>query len=355
MQRQIQTLAEFRKPDADTVIDVRSPSEYAEDHVPGAISLPVFSDAERAEVGTIYVQDSPFVARKIGAAILARNTAHHLETALADKDGGWRPLVYCWRGGQRSGGFATILAAVGWRSATVAGGYKAYRRLVVDALHRRDLPHRLILLDGNTGTAKTDLLHRLAARGAQVVDLEGAGNHRGSVLGHRAGGQPSQKWFEGTLAHAFDVLDPARPVVVEAESAKVGNLLVPPAIWGAMKDAPRLWVAAPLDARARYLTRAYADVIEDRAALTDTLAQLIPHQGREVVEGWQAMVADGRFEPLAADLMARHYDPRYAAWRSGKSLKLLGEAEARTLDEDDLDRVAGDLLRCLAPHDPALA
>lgn len=354
MPRRLTQLSDFLTPDADAVIDVRSPSEYAEDHVPGAISLPVFSDAERARVGTIYVQDSPFKARKIGAAILARNTGHHLETALADKDGSWRPLVYCWRGGQRSGGFATILTQIGWRADTVEGGYKTYRRLVVDAMHRTALPHRLILLDGNTGTAKTDLLHLMAARGAQVVDMEGAGNHRGSVLGARPAGQPSQKAFEGALAHAFDALDPARPVLVEAESAKIGNLLIPPSIWAAMKDAPRLRVTAPLKARARYLTRAYADVIADPSALSDTLAQLIPHQGHEVVRGWQAMIREGRFEALAADLMARHYDPRYRNWREDKDMALMGEVAATALEPDDLGPLADALVGRLRPQDPGL-
>src|SRR6056297_1023808 len=171
----------------DTIIDVRSPAEYAEDHLPGAISMPVLSDEERARVGTIYVQDDPFKARKIGAALVARNAAHHLETALAGKDGGYRPLVYCWRGGQRSGAFASILAQIGWRVERLDGGYRSYRRFVSEALYQRDFPVPVVLLDGNTGTAKTDLLHALAARGVQMLDLEGHANHSGSLFGARAG------------------------------------------------------------------------------------------------------------------------------------------------------------------------
>ncbi|MDX5403175.1 MAG: tRNA 2-selenouridine(34) synthase MnmH, partial [Rhodobacterales bacterium] len=167
----------------DEIIDVRAPSEYAEDHIPGAINLPVLSDDERAIVGTIYVQQDRFLARKTGAALVARNAAAHLEGPLADKDGGWRPLIYCWRGGQRSGSFASILAQVGWRVDLIEGGYKSYRRLVVGALYDDPLPHRLILLDGGTGTAKTRLLARLAEAGAQVIDLEAMAAHRGSLLG----------------------------------------------------------------------------------------------------------------------------------------------------------------------------
>lgn len=192
----------------DDVIDVRSPAEFAEDHVPGAISLPVLDNEERAVVGTIYKQESPFKARKLGAALVARNAARHLEGPLAAKDGGWRPLVYCWRGGQRSNSFGSILTQVGWRTEVLAGGYQSYRRALVAALYDRALPHRFVLIDGDTGTAKTEILHLVAARGGQVLDLEGLANHRGSVLGPRPGGQPSQKMLESRLtAHPR----PARP------------------------------------------------------------------------------------------------------------------------------------------------
>jgi len=243
-------LADLGRAGFDTIIDVRSPAEYAEDHLPGAINLPVLDDAERARVGTIYKQQSPFLARKVGAALVARNAARHLEGALADKPGGWRPLVYCWRGGQRSGSFATILGQVGWRVDLVAGGYKAWRTLVVGALNDQPFPAPLWVLDGNTGTAKTELLARLSALGRQTIDLEALANHRGSLFGHRAGGQPSQKAFEGRLAMAISALDPARPVVVEAESSRIGDLMLPKQLWAAMCAAPRLCIAAPLAARA---------------------------------------------------------------------------------------------------------
>ncbi|MDC1501373.1 tRNA 2-selenouridine(34) synthase MnmH, partial [Octadecabacter sp.] len=244
----------------DTVIDVRSPAEFAEDHVPGAINLPALSNDQRAQVGTVYVQISPFKARKMGAAMVARNVAAHLEGPLKDHLGSWRPLVYCWRGGQRSGSFASILTQIGWRAEVVDGGYQAFRNLVHDVLYKDAVPHRLILLDGNTGTAKTDLLHRLDRLGVQVLDLEGLANHRGSLLGEMDGGQPAQKGFETALACALLKLDPTRPTLVEAESSKVGERVVPPTLWAAMKAAPRIEIDAPLDARAAYLADAYADV-----------------------------------------------------------------------------------------------
>jgi tRNA 2-selenouridine synthase len=192
MPYRIDSLAEFARHGFDAVIDVRSPAEFAEDHLPGAISLPALSDAERAVVGTIYKQESPFRARKIGAAMVARNVAAHLDGPLAAMDGGWRPLVYCWRGGQRSGSVATILREVGWRVETVEGGYRSFRRAVVRALYDAAFPARVVLLDGNTGTAKTAVLARLKAMGAQVIDLEGLARHRGSLLGGM-GGQPRRR------------------------------------------------------------------------------------------------------------------------------------------------------------------
>ncbi len=280
----------------DTVIDVRSPSEYAEDHIPGAINLPVLSDQERAEVGTVYKQVSAFNARRIGAALVARNAAAHIAGPLAENDGSWRPLVYCWRGGQRSGSFTMILQQVGWRAEVIAGGYQTFRRLVHRALYDDTLPHRVILLDGYTGTAKTDILGRLPARGVQVIDLEGLARHRGSLLGEMASGQPSQRAFETALATALMRLDPARPVVLEAESNKIGQRNIPPALWAPMRAAPRIEVSAPLAARAAYLTQTYADIIADPERLAARLAPLKAHRGAETVGQWLALLDAGEIE-----------------------------------------------------------
>ncbi|GGH32740.1 tRNA 2-selenouridine synthase [Cribrihabitans marinus] len=342
------TLAEFHAHGFDTVIDVRSPSEFAEDHVPGAINLPVLDDEERARVGTIYVQESPFLARKLGAALIFRNAAHHLETRLSDHDGGWRPLVYCWRGGQRSGAFAWMLQQIGWRAEVVQGGYRSYRRLVKRALYDDPLPHRLVALDGNTGTAKTEILGLLRARGVQVVDLEGLANHRGSLLGERPGGQPAQRSFESALAQALCGLDPERPVVVEAESSKIGALLLPPSLWAAMKTAPRIEVGAPLRARGAYLARAYDDILSDADRLRQRLEPLRAHRGHAVVDGWNALIdADDRIG-LTCALMAEHYDPAYAKSRRAHDVEVLERIGLNRLDPDDLARGADRIAALLA-------
>lgn len=300
----------------DDIIDVRAPAEWAEDHLPGAINLPVLDDAERAEVGTIYKQVSPFTARKVGAALVAANAARHLQGPLADKPGGWRPLVYCWRGGQRSGSFASILAQIGWRVETIAGGYKAWRGLVVEALYDQPFPCRIVVLDGNTGSAKTEILNMLPGLGVQVLDLEGLARHRGSLFGAMPGGQPSQKAFETALAMAMVRLDPDRVVVVEAESSKVGNCRVPAGLWKAMLAAPRVAIAAPLQARAAYLARAYGDLSDDAVRLAGLIDLLRGMHAGEVIAGWHALATAGEFEVLAASLMEGHYDPRYAKHRA---------------------------------------
>ena len=340
-----QTLSELADHDFDTVIDVRSPAEYAEDHMPGAINLPVLDDAERARIGTIYKQDSPFTARKIGAALVAHNAARHLENALADKEGGWRPLVYCWRGGQRSGSFASILQQVGWRAEVIEGGYRSYRRLVTAAVHDSPLRHRLVLLDGNTGTAKTELLAVLADQGVQTIDLEGLAAHRGSVFGAVATPQPSQKSFESALALALEAHDPSRPVVVEAESSKIGRCLIPPSVWAGMLDAPRVRVVASLDARAEYLARAYADLTSDHDALKATLGLLVPLQGHTTVERWQALAEAGKMKQLASELMELHYDPRYGKSRGRSDPMILAEIEADRLTPEVLPDLADRIAR----------
>jgi tRNA 2-selenouridine synthase len=329
----------------DMLIDVRSPGEFAEDHIPGAVNLPVLSDAERAEVGTIYVQESRFKARRVGAAHVARNVARHLETALADQPGGFAPLVYCWRGGMRSNAMATILSQVGWRTTVLSGGYRTYRRQVTARLYDGTLPHRFVLIDGQTGSAKTEILHRLAARGAQVLDLEGLAAHRGSLFGAIPGHpQPSQKLFESRLLAALDALDPARPVIAEAESSKIGDRMIPPALWTRLADGPRIELQAEAADRARYLVAAYSDVIADRALLETAFERLPVHPSRERIAGWRALADAGDFETLVQAVMALHYDPAYLRARKKHDRPLLLAIAMPGLDaarqEAAADRIA---------------
>jgi len=348
MPRSFSTLQDLLHHGADTIIDVRSPAEFAEDHVPGAINLPALSNEERAAVGTMYVQDSAFKARKKGAALVARNVAAHLEGPLADNDGGWQPLVYCWRGGQRSGSFASILQQIGWRAETVAGGYQSFRRLVHATLYDQPLPHRLILLDGNTGTGKTAILARLRQMDLQVIDLEGLARHRGSLLGARPEGQPTQKWFETQLACALTACDPAMPVIVEAESSKIGIINLPPSLWSAMVSAPRIMVQADLDDRATYLAQAYRDISADQARLRDRLSPLRRVRGHAIVDGWEALLSKGHLENLAYALMTDHYDPAYSKAREVQHFTQLGHVQAKSLDDTGLTEAATHVARLIS-------
>ncbi|MBT26436.1 tRNA 2-selenouridine(34) synthase MnmH [Thalassobius sp. S69A] len=334
----------------DQLIDVRAPAEYAQDHIPGAISLPVLSDAERAEVGTIYVQQDPFLARKIGAALVARNAATHLQGVLADRPGAWRPLVYCWRGGQRSGSFASILAQIGWRVGLVEGGYKSYRRLVVRALYETPVAPRLILLEGGTGTAKTAVLQHLQGQGQQVLDLEAMAQHRGSVLGGRPGGQPAQKMFESRIAMALAGMDAARPVFLEAESNKIGARIIPPMLWQAMLRAEHVRIQAPLRARADYLVENYSDLLADPALLIEKLEALAQFHGHAQVQAWQAMARAAQFQPLAEALIRQHYDPGYrrASRRAGAPRMVV---ELPGLSPQDLAQAAARIAGAVSPAD----
>jgi tRNA 2-selenouridine synthase len=338
------TLARF----AD-IIDVRSPAEFALDHVPGAVNLPVLSDAERVEVGTIYVQQSRFLARRIGAAHVARNIAGHLENTLADKPGSYAPLVYCWRGGQRSNAMATVLDQVGWRVTLVKGGYKTWRRGVTAALYDAEPDLRVVLLDGDTGSGKTEILGRLGALGIQTLDLEGLAGHRGSLFGGLRGTeQPGQKMFESRLMQALAGVDRSRPVVVEAESSKIGERMTPPMLWKAMLAAPCIELRVPLASRARYLISAYRDVVEDRMALERTLLRLPGRHGRKRLAEWLDLVRSGQFEILAQALMQDHYDPAYQRSRREDQRQRLGVVAVEDLDPASQEAAAAQIAMLVA-------
>ncbi|HZZ13777.1 MAG TPA: tRNA 2-selenouridine(34) synthase MnmH, partial [Paraburkholderia sp.] len=217
--------------DFDEIIDVRTPLEFAEDHIPGALNAPVLSNEERVLVGTMYKQVSPFEATRVGAALVARNIAQHLETTFADRPRAWRPMIYCWRGGKRSGSVTTLFNMIGWQARQLDGGYKSYRRATLDTLGVLPRAFQYIVLVGPTGSGKTRLLSALNEAGAQTLDLEALAAHRGSLLGAWTGvAQPSQKRFDTLLVSALRGFDAARPVFVEAESRRIGSVALPLAL-----------------------------------------------------------------------------------------------------------------------------
>jgi len=298
----------------DALIDVRSPAEFAEDHLPGAVNWPVLDDEQRRVVGTLYVQISPLAARKLGATLVARNIAAHLERWVQDKPREWQPLVYCWRGGQRSGSLAWFLEQIGFRTAKLNGGYKAYRAVVRGQLEQLPATLQLIVLAGRTGSGKTRLLTELARQGAQGLDLEGLACHRGSVLGGLPDTpQPSQKAFDSALWHALTQLDPQRPVYVESESKKVGALQLPEALVQRMREGSHcLRVQMPDDARVQLLLQEYGFFIAQPQRFCELLDGLVTLQSKERVQRWQAMARAGEWALVFRELMLLHYDPLYA-------------------------------------------
>jgi tRNA 2-selenouridine synthase len=318
----------------DAIIDVRSPGEFADDRIPGAINCPVLSNDERAKVGTIYKQVSPFEARKIGAALIARNIAAHLEAHFLDKPKDWRPLVYCWRGGQRSGIFTHFLREIGWDAHRIEGGYKTWRRHVIEQLEA--LPPRLSfrVVSGATGNAKSRVLEALARMGAQVLHLEALAAHKGSVLGALPDTpQPPQRLFETTLHQALSSFDPAQPIFVEAESRRIGVLHLPDALIDAIRTSPCLRIEASLAARVDFLLRDYDYFLANPDWLADKVRHLKGLQSNETIERWQAMAAAGEMPALFRELIEKHYDPLY---QKSQEKNYRGFTAAANFATDDL-------------------
>ncbi len=297
----------------DSVIDARSEGEYALDHLPGAVNWPTLDDAQRQTVGTVYKQVNAFEARKMGAAIAARNIAAHIEQRVIDRPRSWRPLVYCWRGGQRSGSLALVLDQIGFRVHIVQGGYKAFRAAILDDTERLAGLFDYRVVCGTTGSGKTRLLHALTRAGAQVLDLEGLAQHRSSVLGAIPGvPQPSQKAFDTRIWDALRRFDPARPVFLESESRKVGNVAVPEPLMAEMRERGEcLNLVLPDDERVALLMEDYVFFVRDTEAFCSRLDALTEIRGKAVVQAWKSAVRAGDLPGVVQELLTTHYDPVY--------------------------------------------
>lgn len=336
-------LAEF-----DEIIDVRSPAEFAADHIPGAVNRPVLTDEERVKVGTLYKQESDFAAKKVGAALISRNIAAHLLSAFADKPKNWRPLVYCWRGGSRSGAMVHVLNQVGWRATRFDGGYKSYRHAVCAELALLPTQFSFVVVCGLTGSGKSHLLEAMHSLGAQVLDLEQLAAHRGSVLGHIPDvAQPTQKMFDSRIWWRLRQFDPARPVFIEAESKKVGNLRVPEALIAAMWQAERcVRVEIGNTLRVALLKQEYAHFLLDPDLLDAKLDCLTSLYGHAQIARWKALARINQWDELVLTLLEKHYDPAY-----GKSMlqhyphyDQLPATRITSITRDDMLAAARDLL-----------
>jgi tRNA 2-selenouridine synthase len=295
-----------------TIIDVRSPAEFALDHLPSAINLPVLDNEQRIEVGTLYKQVSSFAAKKVGAALVAENIARHLQTSLAEQTKNWRPLIYCWRGGSRSAALTHVLRQIGWDATQLEGGYKNWRTQVVADLQLLPTQFSFVAICGRTGSGKSRLLETLARFGQQVLDLEALAAHKGSVLGEMPGmPQPSQKLFESRIWQTLSSLNAERPVFVEAESKKIGLLQLPDALLAQMWQSQCVEVETPIALRVPLLMDEYAHLIADPPLLDFKIGCLRGLHSTERIEQWRALSAKANWPALVADLLAVHYDPAY--------------------------------------------
>lgn len=295
------------------IIDVRSPAEYALDHIPGAVNLPVLDDAQRAHVGKIY-KDNPFEARRLGAALISENVSKHIQSEMMQHGMDYKPLLYCWRGGMRSRSFTFILKSIGWKPSVIKGGYRTFRKYVVDETEEIFLREKLNLqvLSGLTGVGKTRLLHAIRDQGGQILDLEGLANHKGSLLGATPSSrQPAQKKFETDLWNEMKELDLTKPIFTEAESNRIGNIHCPPALWQAMKQARVIDVQLPITERIKILLEDYPHFKEGSNKLKMLLSKLIPLRGHEQVAQWNSLIDAERWDDFVHSVLVTHYDLCY--------------------------------------------
>ena len=329
-----------RLSDFDSIIDARSQNEYAEDHLPGAVNWPTLDDAERHAIGTEYKQVSPFDARKRGAVLALHNIAAHVEQHLPQQDRTWKPLVYCWRGGQRSGSLATVLDAIGFNVQVLEGGYREFRRAMLVQMETlpATLDYRVVI--GRTGSGKSRLLQALQAAGAQMLDLEALASHRGSVLGPLPNQpQPSQKAFERAVWQALRGFDPARTVYAEGESRTIGRLRIPESLLLRLRASPVVQVQMPLAARVEFLLQDYAHFVDDVGSFCERLAALTEVRGHEVVQGWQQRAHHGGIAAVVQELLTLHYDPIYLRSMQ-RNFKRFDEAVPLGLENGKLSTLA---------------
>ena len=325
----------------DTIIDVRSPSEFEIDHIVGAINCPILYDDERQKVGTIYKQISSFKAKIIGSSLSAKNIAFHIEKEFLEKKGSWKPLIYCWRGGQRSKAFSIVLSEVGWRTYQLSGGYKEYRNDIIKYLDNIGMKLKIILISGKTGSAKTKILHSIRDQGAQILDLEGLARHKGSLLGAIPNlKQPSQKFFESLLFYEINKLNLKKNIFIEAESSKVGNVHIPKSIWSNMILSKRIEVVADVNTRAKFLIDDYQYMCKNPILIKPIIKGLKTRLSNNLIDSWEKLIDEKKWFELTKSFLENHYDSSYSSNTIKNDRKVIRELQATTLNNDDIKNIA---------------
>ena len=338
----------------DYVCDARAPSEYEDDHVPGAISTPVLDDEERKRVGTIYKQVDPFEAKKLGAALVAQNLRKIIDENFMACEKSTKILVYCWRGGERSLSLAHVLSRIGFDVHFAPGGYKRYRAGVLEWLRGMD-QFSYHVVAGKTGCAKGKLLDALEAAGAQVIDLEVMANHRGSILGEEPGAreQPSQKLFDSRIACKARRFDPTRPVFVEGESSMIGKVQVPSTMWSGMRKGAVTQLEIPMSERVKWNRAGYQHFeTTETDRLLECIDVLVKRVGHERVNAWKALIAGGDWDAFVQDIPEEHYDSAYAAAAARSRPQEVENAKPLFLEntsDETYERAAKELMRVYDP------
>ena len=329
----------------DTIIDVRSPLEFAEDHIVGAINCPVLSDLERQKVGTIYKKESSFKAKIIGSSLTAKNIAFHIENNFMEKKGSWQPLIYCWRGGQRSKAFSIVLSEVGWRTNQLKGGYKEYRNQVINFLDNIGPKLKITLISGKTGSAKTKILKSIENEGGQILDLEGLANHKGSLLGKIPDLiQPSQRFFESLIFNKIQNLNLKDKIYIEAESSKIGNIHIPKSIWKKMIKSPRIEISANVELRAKFLVSDYDYMCNNPTLINPIIKGLKNRLSKELFDEWTNLIERKKWFDLTKSFLENHYDPSYSSNTIKNDRKVIKKITATSLNYSDIKDITKKIL-----------
>ena len=346
MVKKYKSIKNWESKDFDTIIDVRSPSEFANDHIIGAINCPVLNDHERDKVGTIYKKESTFKAKIIGSSITARNIADHIEKNFLEQKGSWQPLIYCWRGGQRSKAFSIILSEVGWRTYQLNGGYREYRNKVIDFFEKIGPKLKIILISGKTGSAKTKILQSIDKFGGQILDLEGIANHKGSLLGKIPGlEQPSQKLFESKLYYELKQLNLRKSIYVEAESSKIGNIHIPKSVWAKMIISPRVEIEADIKLRAKFLVKDYYYMCKNPDLIYPLLNGLKKRLSKNLIDSWKDLILKKKWIELTQSFLENHYDPSYSSNTIKNDRKIKKLLNVKSLSDKEIRKIAKVILK----------
>ena len=342
--KDIEYIDDWRKIKNAEIIDVRSPSEFIIDHIPGSINLPVLSDKQRHYVGKTYKEVNPFKAKIIGASIISKNISKFLDKEFLSRKGSWHALIYCWRGGQRSRSLALVLNEIGWRISVLKGGYKNYRKLVLDELD--DLSkYQFKIIQGQTGSAKTKVLNSLSNMNAQVIDLEHLASHRGSLLGSEINKtQPSQRYFESLIHKKLDKFDNTKPIFIESESSKIGKLHLPKKLWLKLNKSDRLLLNVPINERIKFLLKEYKHLTKDSKLIQPFINGMKGKIANEILVNWTKLIQNQDWETFVKETLENHYDPKYSFSATKHMDKIKHKIDVMKLNKLSIDNISKKIL-----------